>query len=326
MRRQILRSLTFVTLMVALYAGLYTLSEVLVLRQGARLFSLPANVRILFVGDSAVECGIDDRLIPAAANVASSGEAYLYTYAKLRGLLRYNPQLKVVYLGYGIHNLDSRGAESHAYSCVDLDHRLPELGPIMGAGDKWRLFLHNPGGFVLATRLEIVANAELLRGRSPRARGLWRMGGYRPNERQDIAADQRHLAAQSGAFRPAASQIEYLRRIADLCRQRSVTLILLNTPKHPLRNAYDDGIAARYWQSLALDQCRAAVLDMSAYPLPESLFANLLHLNTRGAEVFSAILSNEVARLGPALQARQQASPAMDVGRRANVSGGEQMQ
>ena len=49
---------------------------------GRSSFTLPDKVNTLILGDSHVECGLDDSILTGTANVSQSGEAYLYAYAK----------------------------------------------------------------------------------------------------------------------------------------------------------------------------------------------------------------------------------------------------
>ena len=69
------------------------------------LLKIGNNISFVFTGDSNVECAINDKLISNSINIAQSGEAYLFTFTKLRSLLEYNPQIKTIFLGFSYNNL-----------------------------------------------------------------------------------------------------------------------------------------------------------------------------------------------------------------------------
>ena len=76
----------------------------------SRLFEsyrLNGDIQTVFIGDSHIEMGIDDRLFPRSVNLAKSSDGYIYSYAKLKIILTTHPQIRRVLLGYSYHNLSS---------------------------------------------------------------------------------------------------------------------------------------------------------------------------------------------------------------------------
>jgi len=67
-----------------------------------KLLKIENNIRFVFAGDSNVECDVNDNMISNSINIAQSGEAYLFTFAKLRSFLEYNPQIKTISWGFHI--------------------------------------------------------------------------------------------------------------------------------------------------------------------------------------------------------------------------------
>jgi hypothetical protein len=88
-------------------------------------------------------------------------------------------------------------------------------------------------------------------------------------------------------------QLRYLRKISDYCKSRNKTLILINTPVFESR---------KYTSYIAFENNRKKYfndelfLDYSQMQLPDSLFADVAHLNKKGAAVFSKYLSQNLNR------------------------------
>ncbi|MDR2414458.1 MAG: hypothetical protein LBD64_05695, partial [Odoribacteraceae bacterium] len=88
-------------------------------------------------------------------------------------------------------------------------------------------------------------------------------------------------------------QKEYLLKIVDLCRSRNVELILINTPTYkPEKYGNLDKLRAYYNTYLP----GVKYMDYSAFPLPDSCYGDISHLNYKGAEVFSKYLQENFTR------------------------------
>ena len=63
------------------------------------------NVHVLILGDSHTQCGIDDALLPNSLNLSESADTYFYSYVKLKRMLKANPQIDTLILGYADFNI-----------------------------------------------------------------------------------------------------------------------------------------------------------------------------------------------------------------------------
>jgi hypothetical protein len=84
-------------------------------------------------------------------------------------------------------------------------------------------------------------------------------------------------------------QIDYLLKIADLCAEKDVRLILFNSPTYNVQ---------KYGNLQALDDFYNTYLagteyfDFSNFALPDYGYGDIGHLNFRGAEIFSKYLES----------------------------------
>lgn len=73
-----------------------------------KYLKLPNNVSKLFIGDSHIMCAINDSLINGGFNGSRNSESIFQTYNKLNFILKINPQIKEVYLGFSPHNISAQ--------------------------------------------------------------------------------------------------------------------------------------------------------------------------------------------------------------------------
>ena len=122
-----------------------------------------------------------------------------------------------------------------------------------------------------------------------------RLGGYGYLERDklDEDIDRRNAGVDdpdADAKRRSGNrcQIEYLRKIIDLCEKSDIKPFMMTPPIYQVDRFYD---MPRF------DSLRMAIspdveyLDFSRMELPDSLYADVDHLNYRGAKVFSEMLN-----------------------------------
>jgi hypothetical protein len=117
-------------------------------------------------------------------------------------------------------------------------------------------------------------------------------GGFQLLHVDKLAEDSKVLLGERYDGRLSPLQVEYLRRIHSLCQADSVRLVLLNTPKHRFYLARLERPLKDGWKRLSANG--DSLLDLCEYPLPDSCFADLSHLNYRGAKVFSEDLDKRI--------------------------------
>lgn len=130
MRRFLLRSLLFVVCILALLAAMWIPFGI----SANKCMQINREQRILFLGNSHVECGIDDKIVSNSINFARSGERMEFVYNKMKMLCNSNA-IDTIYLG-----LDSYLLTTSSEKCVppSFMHN-PWLMRENSVGDWWEI-------------------------------------------------------------------------------------------------------------------------------------------------------------------------------------------
>lgn len=232
MKKFLLRLAIFLSVAMLVCVALFA-SVILLNRQAIHNCRVGEGVDSVIVGDSHTAWAIDDSGLEGVRNVSLNAEGYKYTYAKLQHLLRTEPRIKRVYLGFSYHNLS-------AY----FDDYI--------VGPTFRFFVERYLSILtMADYAELVKRSPrdaldlllriLRKGFSAGVRGECTLYGRFSEEPMtkefDFSSMQKRIDAQyyvEGRLqRESASNLEYLGKIVRLCRDAGVELVALNTPLHP---------------------------------------------------------------------------------------------
>lgn len=288
MKRFILRCLLFAAtaiVMLVAFNAIVTLNkkEMLTVRQN-----------IVFFGNSTVEYGINDEIIPNSLNMGLNADHIEFIYAKLKMLKEHNPQIDTVYIGLDNIIINKNLEESHEsmlmhpyyFSCYSPTEiftaaRLSSF--------KWfTTYLSKPFNFVKIS----VPLHSLFRNYRIQSLGI---GGYMPLEHDRLAVDKAGHRQDSIAgikrhkeFKANPFILYFYKRTIDYCRQEGITPVFITMPMY-FSSDNDDYIRFHdeYFKDIPL-------LDFTSLRLPDSLWADAAHLNTRGALVFSRILNDSI--------------------------------
>jgi hypothetical protein len=258
--------------------------------QSKASFKLPPDKHIIVIGDSHTECAIDDGIFLNSVNISQSASAYLYSYCKLKKFLSENAHIDTVLLSFHYAVLtDSvdRWIFEPKYMVSRIPCHLTLLGKedivIFANIDRIVLFIKsvfNPSfGFFLKFIIKTgdTSYEDL------------NIGSYLKLDRnrleKDVALREESMEEEKANI--SLYQSEYLLKIVDLCKFKNVELILINTPVYKpeiygnvnkLNDFYDTYLSGIKY------------LDYSAFPLPDSCYGDIGHLNHKGAKIFSTYL------------------------------------
>jgi hypothetical protein len=256
--------------------------------QSQASFQLPPDKHILILGDSHIECAIDDNIYQEAANVARSGTPYLYSYCKLKKFLNENKHIDTVLLSFHYPALRSHIDERWILGENPMLHRIPSHLTLLSKEDiavfsskKMRLFksvFHPP--YTVALKF-------IIKGGRISYKDL-DMGRYLKLDRNKLQEDiARQQEKQPEAEGISPTQKEYLLKIAGLCKFRNVELILINPPTYK-PEIYGNLDKLNDYHNTYLPE--VTYWDYSAFPLPDDGYGDIGHLNYKGAEIFSKYL------------------------------------
>ncbi len=271
------------------------------------VFALPSTTETLILGHSQAECALNDSLIQGARNLAQGGEAYFYTYQKLRKLLPENPQVQTVYLSFSNNQIEKK-MDEWTYDDQHLSNYFPKYSGQMDAEDYQLLMQHNPKK-VMAGELKALKNNLtfiLKNKKSYLDNNNW--GGYLYLKRNKIDSllkgNYKAFLKEETSSEMSEINLNYLKKIVSLCKESNVKLMFFRTPIHPkLFDSYDE----KTFQNIRTKQFNLIpFLDFHDFKLDNGEYGDFNHLNFKGAATFSehfnTIVQQGVSKLTIPLQ------------------------
>jgi len=266
-------------------------------------FKLDKNISIIVAGDSHTQSSVNDSILKHSVNVSQSSEPYLYSYSILKFLIKNNPQITTVILGYSFNNL------TESYDEVIFEEEWTKLNypkylPILDAESYWLLITRNNVGMlkslpnICSATLEVMIKPVVISS-FPFLGHYYGSPQSNMNDSTIDIAINRHYLKDSGDQKLSDIQVEYLRKIVQFCNQRKVKVILLNTP---VNRKYFDKIPAKFireYYSVAKElEQQTIFFDLHDYYLADNCFGDGDHLNMYGAEILSRKLDSLLTEKG----------------------------
>lgn len=237
--------------------------------------------------------------MPNSLNLSHSADNYYYTYLKLRKTLKYNKNIDTVFVSYGFHNLSKGVDKSWLYNPIHFAYRYDSYIYLLEKEDFNQLFiffLKMPLAFI---DVNVSLPLSFFKNRNIKNIEDLNIGKYIYTKESSIDEVDKEVEIdfskkQLTNFVPSEKQKEYLTKIADLCTEYNVELILVNTPVHKV---YYDNLSEiiknTYFDFFDEKLCKYTLLDYSKYYLPDSCFKDCDHLNAYGAKIITTkILSD----------------------------------
>lgn len=296
MKKFLIKLTLFALIIAAFITGLVVVSDFTIKQRKDILLRLSNDIDIVFAGNSTVECAVDDNLISSSVNIAQSGEAYLYSYSKIKALIEVNEQIKTLFLGFSYGDLLIDKEESWLFSDEFIIEKVQYYNYMLDAPEKDLIMSKNPKAYFKGLTKSVfnsLISISKSYSHSTSDRKLTNFGGYKYLVRDRLEADPGVDLKNETAVEKSYQQEKYLKMISELCREHSINLVLFNTPKHRSYNENVDEGIIQIWNDTRNSLGRDSLLDLSTYELPDSCFGDMSHLNYRGARVFSKYL-NEI--------------------------------
>lgn len=244
----------------------------------------------LVLGNSRVQYGFDDSLMPGTWNSAVNADNYNVIYWRLKMLHQRNPQLQRVMV-----ICDQTQVYNYFKNIPDKVH--PYYWDVMTVEDWWRLVVHDSG--ILLNPLHFLKVLLPLKSLvSPISYQDLGIGGYTRLERDKLRTDQaikdkdtpRESVPQIHAY-----NVSYLRKIYNYCQEHHLKLIFFNMPSYPTQAVIDGNkYLHRFVEENYPD---VPFYDYELMQLPDSCYGDASHLNYRGARVISERIAEDVFEL-----------------------------
>lgn len=251
-------------------------------------YKIDPTITTLYMGDSYIECAINDSLLPSSINIAASSESYYYSYYKLKKLIINNPSISQVYLGFSFHSLSSHNDQS-----LNSKFIVPRYFSLLPNKEKLRILYYNKNQ-ILSIIKNIIKEGVIIIKDKKKAPYY---GGFKNDFFQTAPAKQSVDKSVSfhyytyGEVNPFSTlNIHYLNKINDLCKSNSIDLFLLNTP---LYSYYYNNVPDEYITQLSniINQYNFKYIDLSILDLGEKCFSpDGCHVSNFGAQITSTEL------------------------------------
>ncbi|WP_299214074.1 hypothetical protein [uncultured Dokdonia sp.] len=247
-----------------------------------------SDVKILIIGDSHTETGINDGLNPKIKNISQSGETYFFTYYKLKKILS-NEDLSKVVLSLSPHNL-SFFQDEKTYALNNSD-RYKNLYPryffslepqgVQKLNENSQENIYSVLNLILKTNIKT-----LIKGRNAY------IGNYKESQKSNLDTllinekiKTHFYNSKNELYDESQVQIEYLKKIHDLCIEKGIGLYIINLPVHNLYKSQIPTNATSNFEKVILELKNkgVSILEYSQIELPDNYFGDGDHINSFGA-------------------------------------------
>ena len=236
----------------------------------ARSFQVDETVKEIFVGDSHIRYAFDDNLDINTLNMGSSSESTYFTYFKLKHILKSNPNITSVFLGFSYHNISayydqytfgkySRDVASNYFFILPVEEQLQLF--------KWNL--RRAPYFIVSlikSGINNWMNKETFRG-----------GFDNPynsvSAKESIMNNRLNFQYYTNGNLNSFSNLNllYFENIVSLCQHENVDLIILNTPLHPYYQAKIPEEFFNKYDSIVSGE-NIQVMDLSQMDFPDNFY------------------------------------------------------
>ena len=250
---------------------------------------LDENIHTLICGDSHTETALNDSILQGSINISQSSQHYFYLYNVLKKLLKNNPQINTVIVGFSFHSLSSF-YDDYLFQEEFSKHMYTRYFSIL---DVHSLF------FLLTKNFPGVANDfnNILKSinKNTKVRDLERyqfIGKFydsdRSNKNDSTIMNAISIHYYNNGKEQAFSDYQetYLGKIIELCREKNINLILMNCP---VSNEYKAKIPSKFIENYYgfSEAHKDIILDYHDFQLPEDHYGDGDHINKKGSILFS---------------------------------------
>lgn len=258
--------------------------QLILINTRSRLLSLPRDITTIYIGNSTVECAVNDNLLPGSFNFARSAEPMNYLYAKLKLMHELNPMIDTVRISFDdiiLFKTDLNYPTRPSLYFLDQF----ELSDWYANFSK-NTFEKNANGLTHLYDINLI-KPMIASYYSNSDRRQLDLGGYNRIKRDkldfDIARQQDSVKSVRSVNDIPELNLYYLDRIVDYCKNKGIVLEFINTPKH--KEVWNDSVY-RTLHRIRYPQIK--LLDFMQLQLPDFCYGDCCHLNDRGSDIFTS--------------------------------------
>jgi hypothetical protein len=287
MRKFIIKSACFISAFGIL------LILVLLANKNFASIKIDKNKSIIVLGNSHSECAFNDSIIYNAINFSQSGEANFYTYFKLKKIIELNSRIDTIFIQFSNNQVDE-SMNGWIWDNMHMSYNLPKYALFMDREGLKLLYEKNPDSFkkcifpILKNNIRMIFKGFNYNNEIGSYRHLVR------NKTDSLLTNiPNDLPAEKSANLSYVN-IDYISRSIDYCKQKNIKVFLVRTPVHEKSQSHKNEFL--FQKILKTNFYETEFLDFSKYPIANSEFADLEHLNYKGANNFSAWFAHLVQK------------------------------
>lgn len=249
---------------------LFVLLFLLATSAKSKSFQIDDTITKVFLGDSHVRYAVNDIMLPNSINLGNSSESVYFSYYKLKQLLKSNPAIETVNLGFSYHNISDyydqfiygQYAQSVAANYFYILSFTEQLQMI-----KWNI--RKLPSFVVAilkSGIKIWRNENTFEGGFDNPYTNTAANKAIMDERLNF---QYYTNGTLNSF--SDLNMNYFGKIVELCNEFNVKLVILNTPMHSYyKSKVPQKFIDKYNLILSSDNLRS--FDLSILEMPDNCF------------------------------------------------------
>lgn len=260
---------------------------------------LAKNINSLIIGHSHPAFAYNTRYINNSFNIAESGEAYVYTYFKVKRVIENNPQIKRVYIEFTNNNI-SYEMNDWIWDDANLQHNFVKYGVLLDLETLNLLYKKNSSGLINAVSKGLFNNILVIIETKGNKIQNGLMGGYLTTDQilvkkkkidKNVSSNQ--INKKLNSFDSISTHnVYYLKKIVNYCERKKINVFLVRSPMH---KKYNVAKKERLFKIILNNDFRnVRWIDNVNFQLPDSCFKDFEHLNSNGAKIYSQYFNNQI--------------------------------
>ena len=259
----------------------------------SKYFKLSENINTLVLGHSHPECAYNDSLISNFKNLAKSGEAYFYTYIKVKKIISENKQIKTIFIEFEPGQID-KIMDSWTWGDEHISDGFAKYSPLFECRELKFLWKKNSSAILSyfpKTFIKKMGHNILSILKDKNIESDNQFGGYNYIERAKLdsllLAMENHPEITEEYIKPIISNtnIRYLLKIINYCNQNGLQVLLIRSPIYKM---YGDAFSEKEFKYILTKYFHnTEFLDLRNFPLKNDQYGDFGHLNYKGAKLYS---------------------------------------
>lgn len=293
-RKAFLKLFFKVNLFLLLCSTVFIVSYIIINSKKNKMLSFELNkdVKYVFLGHSHTSSAYNDSIVLNAKNLSEGGESYLYTFYKLKKLIKDNKDKDLIYfIEYSNNQIDS-AMNRWMFKEPFISDKLPRYSSIVDFNGYTTLFLKNPIDVINSIFLSVSLNIRHLNENKQSL--INTLGGFYSRDISILKKSNSKNEIRIGKDIYSDHSIIYFKKIVNLLKKSRVKYLIIRTPTHK-NSLFREN--EKVYQNLINDLgIRKQYIDLNDLSLSDQFFYDTEHLNIYGSEFYSELFNKSLIK------------------------------